>query len=123
MPKGHPVIKGKLQRASKKTHPGRVYPVRTDLKGRALRSLGSQWIDRIAQLNPDAVVLDGFNSCIVAIAHRFGAEPVLAYDMGLMIQVLTADGMTEEEAHEYFDFNIIGGFFGSGTPIFLTTSN
>jgi hypothetical protein len=30
------------------------------------------------------------------------------------------EDMSEEESLEYFDFNIIGGYFGEQNPIFLT---
>jgi hypothetical protein len=30
--------------------------------------------------------------------------------------------MTEEEAIEYFYFNMVGGYYGERGPIFLTTS-
>ena len=29
------------------------------------------------------------------------------------------DGMTDEEAMEYFEFNVVGAWMGEGTPIFL----
>jgi hypothetical protein len=29
------------------------------------------------------------------------------------------DGMTHSEAEEYYDFNIIGGYFGEMNPVFL----
>jgi hypothetical protein len=32
---------------------------------------------------------------------------------------MIADGMTEEEAVEYFDFNQIGAWVGDRTPCFL----
>ena len=30
--------------------------------------------------------------------------------------------MTEEEAVDYYYFNMVGGYFGERNPIFLTTS-
>ena len=29
------------------------------------------------------------------------------------------DGMTDEVAMEYFEFNVVGAWVGGGTPIFL----
>jgi hypothetical protein len=36
--------------------------------------------------------------------------------------MVKTDLMTEEEADEYFYFNMVGGHFGERNPIFLTTS-
>ena len=30
------------------------------------------------------------------------------------------EDMSEEEAYEYFDYNIIGGYFGEQNPVFLS---
>jgi hypothetical protein len=30
------------------------------------------------------------------------------------------DGMTEEEALEYFHFNVVGAYVGKFTPVFIT---
>ena len=62
---------------------------------------------------------DGFTDCIVGIAHRYGMPPVVAYDRQRVISALMRDGMTEEEAWEYFDFNVIGGWVGDTTPVFV----
>jgi hypothetical protein len=35
------------------------------------------------------------------------------------VQILTRNRMTEEEAEEYLDFNVIGAYVGEMTPLFL----
>ena len=62
---------------------------------------------------------DQFNSCIVGTGYLFHHGPVAVYDIGKVIAVFVAEGMTEEEAQEYFEFNVIGGWGGDGTPIFV----
>jgi hypothetical protein len=79
----------------------------------------ADYLERIADLNPEAVILDGYDHAIVGIANRFGKEPVLCYSTAKIIEALMRDGQTEEEALDFFHFNIIGGWFGEGTPIFL----
>ena len=56
---------------------------------------------------------------MVGIGYRFNAGPLAVYDIERVLQVLEKDGMTEEEAIEWYDFNIIGGWVGDGTPIFI----
>ena len=62
---------------------------------------------------------DQFNSCIVGTGYLFHHGPVAVYDIGKVIAAFVAEGMTEEEAQEHFEFNVIGGWVGDGTPIFV----
>lgn len=64
---------------------------------------------------------DGFDDAIVGIGQRFNSTFVV-YDYPKVIETLiTRDGMTYEDAVEFFDFNIVGAWVGEGTPCFLTT--
>ena len=59
-----------------------------------------------------------FEPAIIGIAHRFGMQPIVAYDYRKVIEIFAED-MEYEEAVEYFDFNVIGAWVGEGTPIFI----
>jgi len=59
-----------------------------------------------------------FDEAIIGVAERIGMEAVVAYDIDKIIEILSRD-MTEEEAIEYFDFNIIGAYVGERTPIYI----
>ena len=61
---------------------------------------------------------DRFEPAIIGIAHRFGMQPIVAYDYRKVIEVFAED-MEYEEAEEYFDFNVMGAWVGEGTPIFI----
>ena len=61
---------------------------------------------------------DRFEPAIIGIAHRFGMQPIVAYDYRKVIEIFAED-MEYEEAVEYFDFNVIGAWVGEGTPIFI----
>lgn len=79
-------------------------------------------VEEIAEINPSALVCDGFDEAIIGIAERIGLGPVIAYNVEKMLDIMIErDGMTYEEAREYFDFNIIGAWMGEFTPIFITT--
>ena len=86
------------------------------------REEGAKWLERIADVNPDAVILEGYETCIVGLAERYGINgPVLAYDYQRCIEVLIKrDDMSYDEAVEFFEFNTLGGWFGDGTSIFVT---
>lgn len=62
---------------------------------------------------------DGFDDAIVGLAQRFKSWFVV-YDKARVLQTLVErDGMSEEDAVEFFDFNIVDAWDGEGTPCFL----
>ena len=63
--------------------------------------------------------MDGYDDCVVGPVSRFGMSPVLCYALHKVIAKMVADGMTEEEAYEYYSFNMIGAWVGEGTPAFI----
>jgi len=70
-----------------------------------------------------AILLDGLESAIVGITDEFGAGRRILYSKDKIIQILQErDGMTWDEAEEFFDYNIIGGYFGEQNPVFLELS-
>jgi len=67
---------------------------------------------------------DGYNSAIMGIVQRCGQDPVILYDTDKIIQILVYDdGMSEDEAIEYFEFNILGAWVGDETPAFFSKSS
>lgn len=77
--------------------------------------------EEISEINPDALVCDGFDEAIIGTAERINLGPVVAYDVDKMIDIMIErDGMTYEEALEYFNFNILGAWMGEFTPIFVS---
>lgn len=67
------------------------------------------------------VRLEGFDEAIVGVASRKGYEDVLAYDSREIVKILIErDDMTEEEAIEFFFFNIQDAWMGEGTPVFIS---
>jgi hypothetical protein len=63
--------------------------------------------------------LDGYDSALIGRVQRFNTEYFL-YDKNKIIkQLVEIDGLTEEDAEEYFSYNIIGSWVGEGTPAFL----
>jgi hypothetical protein len=68
----------------------------------------------------DILFCDGHDNAFIGFMWRFGQnEPIAAYSQKKIIENLMADGMTFDEAQEYFEFNIIGAWVGSGTPCFI----
>lgn len=61
-----------------------------------------------------------FDAAILGVAERIGMSPIVAYDTAKIIDILCErDGMEDDEAAEFFEFNIAGAYVGDRTPIFI----
>jgi len=64
---------------------------------------------------------DGFNQAI--IGNEYNTNRVV-YSIERMLQILIdRDGMSMEEAIEFFDFNIGGAYVGEMTPMYVWTED
>lgn len=77
---------------------------------------------QIADINPDLLVMDGFDDCILGVATRFGSEQFVIYDYDRVIASLESQGMTHDEAVEYHEFNQACSYVGDHTPAFIQTA-
>lgn len=74
--------------------------------------------DKYFELAEGAVMLDGFDECVVGVSESFGEGPRLIYSKKQIISKLMLD-MDRESAIEYYYYNIVGGYFGTQNPIFI----
>lgn len=74
---------------------------------------------QLALVNPEALMLDGFDAALVGIAFRNGQPALAVYDYSACIRVLMAQGLSQDEAVEHFEFNTMGAWLGPMTPIIL----
>ena len=73
----------------------------------------------ITQHNDEALFADGFEDALIGVGVIFNRS-LATYDMRKCIDILMKrDGMTEEEAVEYFEFNVTGSYVGENTPVFV----
>lgn len=75
--------------------------------------------DLITEYNEDALLADGFEDALIGVGIRCGMPYVACYDAGKCIRILMDQGMSEEDAIEYFDFNVTGADVGEAMPIFV----
>ena len=66
-----------------------------------------------------AIILDGFNDAIVGITEEFGGIKRLLYSKDKILKILQENLMTQSEAEEYYDYNILGLYANNQNPIFL----
>ena len=77
-------------------------------------------IDEIADINPEAMMADGFDDAILGMCIQFGAEPIVAYDYEKCLNILMErDDLTRTDAIDFMEFNVIGSYVGLHTPVFI----
>ena len=69
--------------------------------------------------HPDVMTMDGFDDCILGICERINQESIVAYDLQKVLAKLQKQGMTEEEAIEWHEYNQLGAWVGESTPCFI----
>ena len=72
--------------------------------------------EKLAKIDPDLLYADGFDDCIIGMTFR-DETPVVLYSADRVIFKLMKD-MTEDDAIEFFEFNIAGSYMGERTPLF-----
>lgn len=72
-----------------------------------------------AVTDDEMVVYNDLEPCLVGIVEQFGRPPIRCYDLDKVLAQYVQDGMTHEEAVEFFEFNVIGAWAGESTPCFL----
>jgi len=76
----------------------------------------------IADINPDLLVMDPeyLDEAIVGVVTRINFEAV-CYDSNKVVDLLMKhDGLSQEDAIEHLEFNMIGSYVGEYTPVFLS---
>ena len=77
--------------------------------------------DWVSLYGDELILADGFEEALIGICEGFGGTISVAYDRDKCIDILVErDGMEYEEAVEYFEFNVIGAWFGEHTPVYIT---
>ena len=73
-------------------------------------------LDTIRELNRESMLADGFDECVMG----YDKDGRVIYSVEEIIGTLMSrDGMTQEEAIEFYDFNIECAYVGEFTPIYM----
>lgn len=75
-------------------------------------------MDRLAEEYPDLMRMDGFDDAILGVVERIGLQTV-CYDLNKVISILMEQGMDEQDAWDWYQFNMLGAWVGEATPVFL----
>lgn len=77
-------------------------------------------LKELEEIYPDTLIADGLDEALIGITERKG-HTIAVYEKAAVHQILTNDGLTDEEAIEYAEFNIYGAWIGEGTPMYVDT--
>jgi hypothetical protein len=75
--------------------------------------------EALAALDPEILLADGFEDALIGYVEIF-SRVVAVYDRERCLATLMAQGMTLEDAEDYFSFNVTGAYVGEHTPAFLS---
>lgn len=77
-------------------------------------------LDKILEYYQEEEILkaDGFDEAVIGIDDH---SMRLIYSVDKCIDILIEDGLTEEDAIEYFEYNVRGAYVGKQTPIWCST--
>ena len=76
--------------------------------------------DLYADDEPEILFADGYDKAIAGVVW-VGERTRVVYTTEEILKILMEDGMTYDEASEYFDFNVAGAYMGVYTPLYLET--
>ena len=66
-----------------------------------------------------ALKADGLEEALIGTGRQFTQE-LMVYSVEKVLEILmTRDGMSYEDAREFYEFNIVGAYVGTGTPVFV----
>jgi hypothetical protein len=65
----------------------------------------------------EILIADGYDDCIIGYDYGIGDIRIIYSVKKILNKLVKKDYMTEEEAIEYFEYNMRGGYVGEKTPI------
>ena len=74
--------------------------------------------DFLDQFGLTTLIADGFDEAILGV-YVHDDNPKVIYDSHKCVDMLMEQGMTNDDAQEYFDYNISGAYMGEKTPLFI----
>lgn len=78
-----------------------------------------EWLENTYP-DEEFLLADGLETAFVGVDDK---TKKTVYDAQICLDIYMNDGMSYEEAVEYFEFNVIGAYVGEKTPIYLNYYN
>jgi hypothetical protein len=74
---------------------------------------------QLSDLNPDAFLFDNMDSALIGLGYVGNADPVAVYSKTKLYEKLLADGLSEEDAKEYYTGRFVSGCGGALAPVIV----
>jgi hypothetical protein len=75
-------------------------------------------------MNEDTLLIDDLDEALIGVCMTWHGDMLVErciYDgMAIVERLVATDGMSEEDAQEWYEFNILGSYVGENTPMFLS---
>lgn len=79
-------------------------------------------IAQLSDLNPDAVFFDNMDAALIGVGYNGHNDPVAVYSKTQLFSLLSAAGLSQEDAEEYYVGRFIADCAGPNTPVILDDS-
>lgn len=68
---------------------------------------------------PETLLADGFDAALIGFGRQFD-KIVAVYSYQKCVEILMKNsGLSHDEAVEYMEYNVVGAYVGSHTPVFI----
>lgn len=81
--------------------------------------LAKRVLEQLADLNPDAALLDNMEEALIGFGRAGHHDPVAVYSRAKILAKLRNDGLSPEDAEEYYVGRFVGLWAGEHTPVIL----
>ena len=75
------------------------------------------WLKSVLDDEQDLPLADGLDEAFIGVTED--EPPRAVYDSQKVISILIREGMSYDEAQEFFSFNVAGAYIGPQTPIWI----
>lgn len=69
--------------------------------------------------DPELLFADGYDKAIIGVVTLLTGVKVVAYDIAGIINLLMSEGMSEPDAEEFVQVNVLGAYVGPRTPVYV----
>ena len=70
----------------------------------------------------DCLIADGLDDAIIGITSGINPKGMcVVYDYDKCVEIFVKDGMSDFEAIEWMEFNVVNAYVGENTPVFVHT--
>ena len=76
-------------------------------------------LNQLSDLNPEAVLLENMNSALIGVGYIADADPVAVYSKARIYNKLLSDGLSPEDADDYYTGKFVSVRAGDHTPVIL----